>query len=130
MPLIVHNYTDIDLNFGVHPVTGDVRKKTKEQAVIQSVKNLILTNHTEIPFQHEIGSNIRKILFENFSTITAVSLSTEIENVINNFEPRAKLISVQVVADDAKNGYRINITFNIINIPTPVSLSLFLERMR
>ena len=76
------NFRDLDLNFAIHPITKDVNIYKAEYAVINSVKNLILTNHFEKPFQPEVGSNIRRLLFENVDSIMAAQIEREIEETI------------------------------------------------
>ena len=112
---IARTYKDLDLLFNVHPIKKDVNKHTAEMAVINSIKNLVLTNHYERPFQPELGSNINNLLFEPISPITSSSLQTEIENMINNYEPRALLKSVTVNAQPDQNAYEVSLEFYIQN---------------
>jgi len=65
---IAREYSDLDLNFTIHPVKKDINRHVGDMAVINSIKNLVLTNHYERPFQPDIGSNIRRLLFENMDT--------------------------------------------------------------
>ena len=83
---IVAAYSDLDLNFTIHPVKKDINRYTNETAVVNSIKNLILTNHYERPFQPEIGSNVRRLLFENMDTITATTLEKEIQKQLNGLK--------------------------------------------
>ena len=121
---------DLDLDFTAHPVTKDIVLKKDVEAVKRSVRNLVLTNPHERPFHPEIGSGITGILFENVSPTTAVVLQSEIRQVITNFEPRVRLIDISVLGDIDKNGYYATIKFQVINIPNPVTIELFLERLR
>lgn len=123
-------FTDIDLNFTAHPVTGDVAHKYDEAAIKQSVKNLILTQNYERPFHSEIGSQVRSILFEPAGPMTAAILQRSIEDVINTFEPRVILLSVDVIDNSDNNAYAVKIYFKIINTETPISVSLLLKRTR
>ena len=123
-------YKDLNLNFGINPVTSDVTTVTDVIAVKRSVRNLLLTNHHERPFHPEIGSGITGILFELVSPTTAVVLQSEIRQVITNFEPRVRLIDVKVSGDIDSNGYYVTIHFQPINTPQPVTVELFLERLR
>ena len=68
------SFKDLDLNFTIHPIRKDINTHKNEYAIINSVKNLVLTNHYERPFQPEIGSNIRRLLFENVDAITAAQI--------------------------------------------------------
>ena len=124
------NFIDLDLNFMIHPIRKDINTHKAEYAVINSVKNLILTNHFERPFQPEIGSNIRRLLFENIDVILAAQIEREIEETITNFEPRVQISSVVAVAAPEENGYKIRLEFFVINNPDPITIKFFLERIR
>ena len=99
-------------------------------AVINSLKNLILTNHYERPFQPDIGSNVRKLLFENLDIVTSTALEREIEQVIKNYEPRVRLESVSVAPNFDDNAFTVNMQFSIVNRTEPVSVTFQLERLR
>ena len=124
------NFKDLDLNFAIHPIRKDINVHKAEFAIINTVKNLILTNHFERPFQPEIGSNIRRLLFENIDVILAAQIEREIEETITNFEPRVQISSVVAVAAPEENGYKIRLEFFVINNPDPITINFFLERIR
>ena len=124
-------YSDIDLFFGKKTSNDDIQSITDIKAVKRSVRNLVLTNHYERPFHPEIGSGVRDMLFENMTPITAQILSRKIEDVINNFEPRARLIGVTAIPLLDKNTYEVSIEFYVVNQPTElVDLTIMLERVR
>jgi len=123
-------FRDLDLNFTIHPVKKDVNVYKNEFAIINSIKNLVLTNHYERPFQPEIGSNIRRLLFEQVDSITAAQIEREITEVIGNFEPRAQVSRVDAVPSPDENLYKIRLEFFIINSSEPVTINFFLERIR
>lgn len=123
-------YSDLDLTFTASPATGDVSISYDEQSVIRSVRNLLMTNYYERPFQPTLGSNLNALLFEPISAITASSLETEITNVINNYEPRATIDVVQVVAMPDVNAFHVNLSFYIGNNTTPSAVNILLERSR
>ena len=87
-------YSDIDLTFNIHPGKKDLLISKGEIAVVRALKNLLLTNYYEKPFNPDYGSNIRKLLFEHLSPITAGVLAQEVEFVIKNYEPRVALEEV------------------------------------
>ena len=87
----VRQYTDLDLFFG-RKTNNDVNKVTDIQAVKRSIRNLVLLNVYEKPFHPEISSGVRGMLFENMTPVTAVIIARKVEDVINNFEPRADLL--------------------------------------
>ena len=127
----VKQYSDLDLFFGQRNVGKDVNKITDIQAVKRSLRNLINLNAFEKPFHPEISGGIRDMLFENMTPITAVVLTRKIEDVINNFEPRVRLVSVRAIPDMDRNIYNVAIEFYVVNAPTElVDLSVILERLR
>ena len=123
-------FRDLDLNFRIHPIKKDINKHTAEMAVVNSIKNLVLTQHYEVSFQPEIGSNIQKLLFEPLDSVTASLLDREIRQVIKNFEPRASVDIVKVLPDYDKNGFTVTLQFYIINRTDPISIQFLLERVR
>lgn len=127
---IQNRYSDLDLTFTKHPVKKDIVLSIDDQAVIRSVRNLVLTNHYERPFHPEIGSNVRKMLFEPISPLTANYLQREIEDTITNFEPRVKLQQVIVQIQPDANYYSAIISFFINNQVQPITMNLTLQRLR
>ena len=123
-------YTDLDLNFMIHPVKKDINKVRGEYAVIASVKNLLMTNHYERHFQPEIGSNIRGLLFEQLDNVTASNLEREIQLVINNFEPRVNIVSIAVSPDVDNNAFAVSMEFYITNKTESITINFLLERVR
>ena len=127
----VKQYSDLDLFFGKKAASNDINKVNDIQAVKRSVRNLVLLNHYEKPFHPEIGSGVRDVLFENMTPTTSHILTRKIEMVIENFEPRARLINVRASPNLDRNEYECTITFYVVNAPTElVDLTVFLERLR
>jgi len=124
------SFKDLDLNFTIHPIRKDINTHKNEYAIINSVKNLVLTNHYERPFQPEIGSNIRRLLFENVDTVTAAQIEREITETVENFEPRVQVSKVTAAADSDNNGYKVTLEFFVINNANPITINFFLERIR
>lgn len=123
-------YSDLDLSFGAHPITGDVVKKYDVNAVKQSLKVMILTQYYERPFQPKLGSPVYGMLFDNVDQITANSLKLRIELLINKFEPRVRSQQVDVVPLYDENAFEITIYFYVIGVPDPVTFSTILRRSR
>ena len=123
-------YTDLDLFFGRRPSDSDVRKVTDIQAVKRSIRNLVQLNTYEKPFRPEISGGVRELLFEPMSPIASVVIARKIEDVIKNFEPRVRLVQVNVHPFIDRNGYRASISFYVINHPEPVTVETMLERLR
>ena len=127
----VRQYRDLDLFFSKNQGNGDVNKITGVEAVKRSVRNLVLLNFYEKPFNPEIGSDVRYLLFENMSPLTSVVLAEAIEDVIEDFEPRARLISVRAFPNLDRNEYEVTIEFFVVNTPTElVDMTVFLEVLR
>ena len=123
-------YKDLDLDFGRNIVTNDVNKLTDVESVKRSVRNLIQTNHFERPFHPEIGGNVRALLFEPVAPLTALNLQRKIEEVLNNFEPRIKLVQIIARPDIDRNRYQVSISFYVIGVSQPITVETFLERLR
>jgi phage baseplate assembly protein W len=123
-------YKDLDLDFTRNVVTNDVVKIEDVNAVKRSVKNLIQTNHYERPFHPELGCGIRELLFENFTPLTGIFIRRKVEEVITNYEPRARLSQVTVNEQPDRNGIEVTVYFYVMNIPEPVSVSTLLQRIR
>lgn len=123
-------FSDIDLNFTPHPVTGDLVRRFDEQAIKQAVKNLILTKHFERPFHSELGSPIMSLLFEPMTPLTTLMVRRSIIDLISNFEPRVELLDVDVVSSPEQNSLYVTIVFKIVNTERPITLDLLLERTR
>ena len=101
----LRSFRDLDLNFTSHPIRKDVNSFSNEYAIINSIKNLIFTQHYERPFQPELGSNLRRMLFEPIDAITAAQIEREITEVVRNFEPRADI--AKVIAKPSPDELRI-----------------------
>lgn len=125
---VSRQFKDLDLNFNIHPVRKDINKLFDERAIINSVKNIVLTNHYEKPFNPDYGSNVRRLIFENLDIITASALEREIEQAITNFEPRVRLVSVQAVPDFDNNSFGVGMQFYVVNRPEPVTINFILRR--
>ena len=124
-------YSDLDLFFGKKSSNSDIQTVTDVQAVKRSIRNLILLNHYEKPFHPEIASGVRDMLFELMTPVTAQILARKVEDVINNYEPRARLVGVTAIPDLDRNAYEVSIEFYVVNQPTElVDLSIMLERLR
>ena len=124
-------YKDLNLNFNRNAVTGDVSTLSDVNAVKRSIRNLLLTNHYDRPFHPEIGSNIAALLFENFGPITGNQLSRTIHEMITNFEPRARVESVEAIPIPDNNTYDVSIYFYVDNMPAElVEFQTILEALR
>ena len=124
-------YSDLDLFFGKKSSDSDIQNITDVKAVKRSIRNLVLLNHYEKPFHPEIASGVRDMLFELMTPVTAQTLARKVEDVINNYEPRARLVGVTAIPDLDRNAYEVSIEFYVVNQPTElVDLSIMLERLR
>tara|TARA_B100000029_G_scaffold411182_1_gene413432 strand:- start:14687 stop:15199 length:513 start_codon:yes stop_codon:yes gene_type:complete len=127
----VRTYADLDLLFTRKPETKDVNILNNITAVKRSIRNLVFLNFYEKPFNPDIGSDIRATLFEPVTQLTAFILTKNIEEVIENYEPRARVISITALPTLDRNAYNVSLSFFVVNVPTElVDLTLFLERLR
>ena len=126
----IKNFVDIDLSFKANPFTKDIYLKTDEDAVKTALKHLILTKNFERPFHPEIGTQVQSLMFENFSPAVKIALERTIQETIELFEPRVRLISVIVNETRLSNDLVINIVFTLRNTEVPITLTTLLSRVR
>jgi phage baseplate assembly protein W len=124
------DYSDLDLDFILNPSTNDVSRKTGNAAIQRSIRNLILTNYYERPFQSQIGSDVTRLLFEPTTSITSIQLEKVIRLCIENFEPRVRLQNVKVSYREDEYGFAVTLEYVILNRNLPVVTTMFLERIR
>ena len=126
----VKQYRDLDLFFS-RKSNKDVNKVTDIEAVKRSVRNLVLLNSYEKPFHPEIAGDVRGLLFELMPPLTSAVIARKIQDVIENFEPRARLTGVQAIPDFDRNAYEVTVYFYVVNAPTElVEVTQLLERLR
>lgn len=123
-------FTDFLNDFDKHPLNNTLAKVTNENAVKQSIRNLILTNRGERLFQPTIGSDIYRSLFEPNDVITAENITFFVRSTISQNEPRALLLEVNVYPNPDRNAFTVNVVFSLINNNTPIQLSVILKRVR
>jgi len=127
----VRQYIDLDLFFSKRNSDNDISRVTDIQAVKRSIRNLVLLNPYEKPFHPEISGGVRGMLFELMTPFVAAQLTKKVEDVINNFEPRARLVSVRANPDYDRNAYEVSIEFFVVNTPTElIDMTVMLERLR
>lgn len=127
---LVRQYSDLDLDFIAHPLSGDIVPLLDVDSVKRSIRNLILTATNERYFQPNLGSGLKQLLFENISPLTARTLEIMAEDVIKYNEPRASVINVKANINDDYNGYDIVITFAVDRLSIIDSVDVFLEKVR
>ena len=123
-------YADLDLNLTPHPVTGDVVVKTGAGAITQALKTVVQTNFFERPFHSDVGADLRAQMFELFSPIVAKAIERNVRRCVDNDEKRAQLLKLVVDERRAQNGVRVQITYQPLHLVTPVTVDLFLKRVR
>lgn len=123
-------YSDLDLNFKVHPNNKKLLSLKDDNAIFRALKNLLFTNFYERPFHPEIGSNLKALLFENISPGTARNIRDAITEAIDNFEPRVQINSLFIDALPDENRYNVQLEYFVINDSAPKSVNFFLERIR
>lgn len=123
-------YSDFLVNMNPHPVSGILLRFVNEKAVTRSIRNLILTNKGERLYQPDVGSSIQAMLFEPMSQFASNTIRKIIEDVITKYEPRAKIINVEVIPQEEQNRYVVTIVYILINRPDPISVNVTLQRVR
>lgn len=126
----VARYKDFDISFSASALNGDVIKKIDEQAINQSLRNLVQLSRGEKPFNTNIGGGIRQLLFEPLTPMTAIRIQQNLRSLIVQYEPRVILNNLTVTPDFTESGYRITVNYSIRNRPEPIIFDLTLERLR
>jgi phage baseplate assembly protein W len=123
-------YKDLPLSFNRHPITKNVNALVNAEAVKQSVKNIILTNFYERPYEPIFGGNVTAQLFENADSFLEYNISTTIQRALENYEPRANIISINVDSEEDKNQLNVKIKFKVVALNEPIEITINLERVR
>jgi len=123
-------YTDFHKDLTINPISSDLALRSNEESVKESLKNLILTDRGERLMQPNIGSDVRASLFENATPVTLKILEERVRDVINNFEPRVSIIEIDVNSLYDDNRVQITIYFYVKNKEEPLSVDVFIERVR
>lgn len=123
-------FSDINLLFNKHPITADVVRRIDDDAIRGSLRNLISTKHFEKPFHPEIGCQIHSLLFENFDPITVEVMKKTISETVRQFEPRVRLLDINIVDQSDGNGINVTVTYKTINSDRPLTLSTTISRVR
>ena len=123
-------FRDLDLSLTLHPTKKDIMPLRDDQAIKNSLKNLLVSNFFERPFQPDLGANLMGVLFEPPSIITEIVLRDSINRVIADHEPRVKTIGIGVVYSDSDDTYRVNVKFLIKENDQEQTLDVRLRRLR
>lgn len=122
-------YRDLDVTFAAKP-SKEISVKKDAAAVKQAVKNLILTNYFEKPFQPFFGGNVRGLLFELADDVTAIEVEEQIASAITQYEPRAQIININVDSQPDRNSIAVTVTFKVVNTQEIVTFTTNLSRLR
>jgi len=123
-------YKDLDFTFKQNPNTNDVGIKKDNASIIQSVLNILRTNHGERPFNYNFGANLIIYLFENISNITAANMSTSINVALQNYEPRIEVMNTNIQARADQNQVNITITGRVLSSNEILDITTTIERLR
>lgn len=123
-------YSDVTIGFNKSPLSGNLAKVTDAQSIMQALKTLLLTNQGERLYNIDMGSKIRASLFDPLDNITASTIKTSITQAISNYEPRVNILQLNVIPSEELNAFKVNLFFNIINIPEVQQLNITLKRVR
>ena len=126
----IKQFADLDLSFTINPFTKDLYLKTDEDAVKTAIKHLIRTKNFERAFHPVIGTQVHSLLFDNFSSATKLAMEQTITESIEKYEPRARLITVEIEEAEETNDLVVNIIFTLKNTSSPITISTLISRVR
>lgn len=128
--IISNSYKDIDAMFSFNPMTEDLAMKVNRNAIAFSVKNLVLTMNGERPFNDDIGTPIKKLIFELHTPMMPIVMKKMIEDVLIAHEPRIKVLEVVVLDNPDRHTVEVTIKYVIVNTTTPYTVDVVLNRTR
>ena len=123
-------WRDLDLSLKIHPIRKDIIPLKDDAAIKNAVKNLLVSNFFERPFQPTLGANLRGLLFEPADAITKLDLKQGIRRVLDTHEPRIRVLNIKVLDESDNNSYRITVNFLIKEYDTAESVEIILRRLR
>ena len=122
------SFRDFSLTFEKNAVKNDVLSLKNEAAIKASVKNIIMYNFFEKPFDPMFGGNVVGLLFENASPTQAADLESRIADAINIHEPRVAHLETRALWTEDRNQLDVSIRYVILGIPPKVdSIELALK---
>lgn len=127
---LAQTYSDLDMTFLAHPVTGNLMPLLDRESIKQAVKILVLTNFYERPYQPFKAGHVIYHNFEHFDAITAAKVKKDIERILQASEPRSRTLSVSVLPDQDRNAFSVKIVFHPHGLSDPVTVDLILSRVR
>ncbi len=122
------SFSDLDLTFTAHPVTGDIVTKKDANAIRQSIKNILLTNHYERPFKPNFGADLRGMIFEANDPIIGQRIKERIVEEIKILEPRVGRANINVIQND--NTINVNVAYTISGSSSVQEVEFTLSRVR
>ena len=116
MSLISKSFRDFSLTFEKNAVTNDILALKNEAAIKESVKNIVLYNFYEKPFDPFFGGNIIGLLFENSTSTMELEIKSRIEESVEVYEPRVTAVSVQVEFEPERNELNCSVRYLILGL--------------
>ena len=123
-------HRDLDLSLKIHPIRKDIIPLKDDAAIKNAIKNLLITNFYERPFQDDLGANLRGLLFEPAGILTNIELREQIRFVVEKYEQRVAIRSIDIIDNADRNEYRINVRFKIKEFDSNDSVEIVLRRLR
>lgn len=130
MPGVTKKYSDIDLSFLPHPITGDITVLRDADAVKRSLRNLMYMGYFDRPFEPDLGANLKQLLFEPINPLTEKAIDMQIRGAINRYEPRITVLDLKIEGRSDEHGYNVTLQFVIDTLSTVETISTFLEKIR
>lgn len=123
-------YSDLDLSFIPHPLTGDLAAKTNSDSIKRAVQNLFRINAFDIPFKPSLRSSLKRYMFEGNDHISRSSAVEDMKWIVEKLEPRIKLIDIQIDGDTNPKAWIVTIAYMIKSLSTEERFNFSVERVR
>ena len=125
---VSRGFKDLAVSFTANPSTGDFGIVKNENAIKQAVRNLVLTDLGERPFQPTVGSRIKGLLFEPWDVFSADSIKSEIRNCLGRLEPRIEVTKISLRDDSDINAIAVELDYTIVGEQIVQTIEFLLEK--
>ena len=126
----INLYSDFKKDLEINLLTDDLAVTRDEDAIKESMRNLMLTDRGERLMQPNLGAGLKELLFENLTPATLELIKDRVQSTLEIYEPRADIIDVTVSGSLDENEVYVNVRFYISNREQPITLDVILERTR
>ena len=124
------DYSDLPFFITKNYFTRDLNLVKKLNCIKQSVKNIVLTNYGERPFNYRFGGNLYDKMFEHYSHELLMKIQESIGGNLQKYESRIDILDIKVYTNQAEYKIDIVLTYNIPFLGVDDALTVTIMRTR